>query len=97
MESKMTSNEDIDDVREWADDYLEEEESLQTTSTSRKRQLKRDDDWIPSTQLNTTSTADSYEHCKVLVKNCEYTFNYNRRKSRRGKWYYYNKYFSGYI
>ena len=97
MESKMTSNEDADDLREWADDYLDGEESLQTTSTIRKGQIKRDDDWIPSTQLNTTSTADSYELCKELVKSCEYDFKYNRRKSRRGKWYYYNKYFWGYI
>ena len=36
MESKLTSNEDADDLREWTDDYLDGEESFQTTSTIRK-------------------------------------------------------------
>jgi hypothetical protein len=83
----MNNNEDADNLREWADDYLDDEDnSLQTSSTSRKRKIKGDDDWIPSTQLNTTSSADSYDHCKQLVKNCEYDFKFYRRKSRRGKW-----------
>ena len=94
------NNNDADDLRDWAEDYLDENDnnSLQTASTkTRKRQIKRVDNWKHSLELNTTSKADSYEDCKTLVHANELDFKYHGRRSNISKWYHDPKYFCYYV